>query len=225
VSATDPEPADGVAIGEAVDEQSDEELLTKGARTQRQILDLAISHFGRLGYRATSVSQITREAGLTQAAAYTYFDNKEALFRAAVNADVENLISSATEPAAGVDVDDLIATILVFLAAKLGDHPLAVRVLAGQEPDAMGQLRELPALLEVRSTLAERFAQAQDAGEIRPDIDPVKVATGLQVIVLALLTSIVQGQASAPSESGEAPDPAIIDGVLSVFAAVLHGPD
>ena len=41
----------------------------------------------RQGYRTTSVSEIARAAGLTQATAYAYFDNKESLFVAAVDVD------------------------------------------------------------------------------------------------------------------------------------------
>ena len=60
---------------------------TKGERTRQRLLALAIEHFGDRGYRATSVSEIARAAGVTQATAYAYFDNKESLFVAAVDDD------------------------------------------------------------------------------------------------------------------------------------------
>ena len=70
-------------------------LATKGERTRLRLLELAIERFGERGYRATSVSEIARAAGLTQAAAYAYFPSKEALFDAAVDADAAPLVEEA----------------------------------------------------------------------------------------------------------------------------------
>jgi AcrR family transcriptional regulator len=47
----------------------------KGAQTQRAILDAAIARFGRDGYRATSVADIARDAGVGGTVPYTYFHN------------------------------------------------------------------------------------------------------------------------------------------------------
>ena len=74
---------------------------SKGERTRRRILEIAIERFGERGYRATSVSEIARAAGLTQAASYAYFDSKESLFQAAVDADAEGLISDVAAQAQG----------------------------------------------------------------------------------------------------------------------------
>ena len=52
----------------AADITDDAEPATKGERTRRRLLELAIERFGERGYRATSVSEIARAAGLTQAA-------------------------------------------------------------------------------------------------------------------------------------------------------------
>ena len=43
---------------------------TKGERTRRRLLELAVRRFADEGYRATSVSAIARDAGITQAAVY-----------------------------------------------------------------------------------------------------------------------------------------------------------
>ena len=64
---------------------------TKGDRTRRRLLDLAVRRFAADGYRRTSVSDIARDADLTPAAVYAYFAGKEALFQAAVDADASAL--------------------------------------------------------------------------------------------------------------------------------------
>jgi AcrR family transcriptional regulator len=43
---------------------------TKGAQTRRAILEAAVTRFGRDGYRATSVADITRDAGVGGTVAY-----------------------------------------------------------------------------------------------------------------------------------------------------------
>jgi AcrR family transcriptional regulator len=200
---------------------------SKGERTRRQLIELAIQQFGAHGYRSTSVSEITRAAGLTQAASYAYFPNKEALFRAAVNEDAAGLIRYARERTDDTPIRQLLPSFLVHLVAALDDHPLAKRVLSGQEPEGMAQLGGLSSLDDTRGGLAERIAEGQRTGEVRQDIDPKVIATGAQTITLALLMSVTRasGQAGAPPEGGEGgvPQETII-GVVSALDAMLAPP-
>ena len=72
---------------------SEQQGHSKGAQTRRAILEAAIARFGRDGYRATSVADIARDASVGGTVAYAYFSNKEALFLAAVDEDVAEVIS------------------------------------------------------------------------------------------------------------------------------------
>lgn len=201
---------------------SEPDELSKGERTRRRLLELAIDHFGRKGFRSTSVSEIAREAGLTQAASYAYFDSKLDLFRQAVDQDVQGLLTGVVDQVADTPVRQLLPVTLVLLVSSLADHPLAERVLAGQEAEGTAQLRELPTLVQVRSQLADRLRAGQAAGEVRADIDPTTVATGLQVVLLGLLISLVT--TTAPGEPATPPPPEVTAGVLAVFDAVLAPP-
>src|SRR3546814_17619533 len=67
---------------------------TKGEQTRRAILAAAIERFGREGYRATSVADIARAAGVGGTVAYAYFPNKETLFLAAIYEDASHVINS-----------------------------------------------------------------------------------------------------------------------------------
>jgi AcrR family transcriptional regulator len=194
-------------------EPSDTEPESKGERTRRRLLDLAIDQFGSRGYRATSVSEITRAADLTQAASYAYFDSKEALFRAAVDDDAGALIDEALVEVEATPATELIPALLVHLAAGLAEHPLVARVLGGFEPDAMDQLADLPALRRTVDEVGRRLAEGQEMGVIRPDIDASTIATGIGSILLALLTAMTQG-------AGQSSDDVIV-GVLSVFNATV----
>jgi AcrR family transcriptional regulator len=195
---------------------------TKGERTRRRLLELAVEQFGRNGFRATSVTEITRGAGLTQAASYAYFQSKGELFRAAVDTDVADLVSSLEEPLQETPIRELLPSMLVLLAGKLDEHPLAVRVLAGQEPDVVAELRSLPALAQVRARLAERLTVAQLAGEVRSDVDAERLATGLQVVLVALLTSMTIARGTGDDTPDPLPEADVIAGVLEVFDALLR---
>ena len=189
--------------------------LTKGERTRRAILDAAIARFGRDGFRATSVTDIARDAGVGGTVAYAYFPNKEALFFAAADEDaagvidegVSSLIEDATPAALWRQ------TLIFTLVGAVEQHPLARRLLAGLEPDVTGRVLEIPALQELRKACAERLRSEQLTGTIRPDIDPTTIANGVVSITLSLLMSVVQlGQDAAATYQSD---------VLAVFEAAL----
>lgn len=189
-------------------------LETKGVRTRRRLLEIAIERFGTKGYRGTSVSEIAREAGLTQAAVYAYFESKEQLFDAAVDADAEAAILGAAEGVSTTPAGQLVPMVLVLLVGGLRNHPLAERVLAGKEPDTLPRLVDLPALGQLRTLIADRVRAAQETGEVRADIDPDRYADGAEAILLSLLMSItVIGQATETRRQL---------GVLTIFDAALR---
>jgi AcrR family transcriptional regulator len=194
---------------------------SKGERTRRRLLELAVTRFAADGYRRTSVSAVAREAGLTPAAAYAYFPSKEALFAAAVDVDADALIHEALERVAGGSpVRERLVLVLAELRAALDRHPLARRVLAGREPEVTGRLLGLPALTALRETVAADLDAGRDAGTVRDDLDSPAVALGLQTIALALLMAQLQVEAVADPDEQEAR----IAAVLAVLDAALRPP-
>lgn len=67
----------------------------RGRRTLRKLLDASAIEFGEKGFHEASVSSITRRAGVALGTFYTYFDSKDALFRALVQDMSDNVMSSA----------------------------------------------------------------------------------------------------------------------------------
>jgi AcrR family transcriptional regulator len=57
----------------------------RGRRTMRALLDAAAIEFGTRGFHDSSVVSITARARVALGSFYTYFDSKEALFRALVS--------------------------------------------------------------------------------------------------------------------------------------------
>lgn len=56
----------------------------RGRRTLRSILDAAAIEFGERGFHESSIVSITARAGVALGSFYTYFDSKDAVFRALV---------------------------------------------------------------------------------------------------------------------------------------------
>src|SRR3546814_17478403 len=107
---------------------------TKGEQTRRAILAAAIERFGREGYRATSVADIARDAGVGGTVAYAHFPNKETLFLAAIDEDASNVINEGLVGALeDIDVDDWRQMLLFTLISAL-DHPPPPRRLPPRLP-------------------------------------------------------------------------------------------
>ena len=166
---------------------------SKGDRTRQALLQAAIVRFAREGYRHTSVADVCRDARLSTTASYPYFANKEALFIAAVDEDVAGLIDDAVSLVV-IDEDpgQWGRVIMRALVAHVAAHPLAGRIVRGLEPDFTMRLLHIPALEELRKTVAELIRAQQMDGSVRRDIHPGQTASGMVVIVISLLMATMQ---------------------------------
>jgi AcrR family transcriptional regulator len=68
-----------------------------------RILDSAFVTFGERGFLATTIKEIASGAGISSGTIYTYFPDKEAVFRAAVTRGWENFIAELERLAVGSD--------------------------------------------------------------------------------------------------------------------------
>ena len=199
-----------------LDQAADRASTSKGARTRQAILAAAIARFGREGFRATSVADIARDAGVGGTVAYTYFPNKEALFLAAIDEDAAGLIRTGLDHLEAHDGPEWRHTLLFFVAGAVDHHPLARRLLAGLEPEVTGRVLEIPALADLRRACGQRLRDDQQTGRVRTDIDTDLVGNGVVAILLSLLMSIVQvGDHSALPYA---------DAVDAVFRAAIEPP-
>lgn len=191
---------------------------TKGAQTRSAVLHAAIERFGREGYRATSVADIARDAGVGGTVPYAYFAGKEALFLAALDEDAAGVINEGLSALLeGQDLRRWREQLIVSLVAALDQHPLARRVLANLEPGVTDRVIEIPAMIELRKVVAERIRSDQAAGLVRHDIDAVAVGNGAVTVILALLMSVIQfGPAGLEAYGSD---------VIALFDAAFAPPD
>lgn len=191
---------------------------TKGEQTRRAVLHAAITRFGHDGFRATSVADIARAAGVGITVPYAYFADKETLFLAAVDEDAAGVIEEGVSHLLADEHfnADWRQTLIFTLVDAVARHPLARRLLAGLEPHITERVLGIPALEELRKAVTERLRVEQAAGAVRADIDPATMAGGIVAIMLSLLMSVVQLGTDAVA--------AYTNDVGAVFAAALDPP-
>jgi len=76
-------------------EKTGRNLTKKGAATRAGIIDAAHEVFRATGYYASSISEVTRRAGVSLATFYQYFKNKEQVFQELNDVIIERFMNKA----------------------------------------------------------------------------------------------------------------------------------
>jgi AcrR family transcriptional regulator len=137
----------------------------RGERTLRKILDAAIDEFGERGFSEGSIVGITQRARVALGTFYTYFDSKEAVFKALVR-DMSSRVREHVAPVLMAATDTLdgeekaLESYLEFARA----HKQVYRIIDEAEfADPQG-------FEEHYRTTAARIAARLDAGKARGEV-------------------------------------------------------
>ena len=144
----------------------------RGRRTLAALFDAAAAEFGEKGFHEASVSGITRRAGVALGSFYTYFDSKDALFRALVRR-MSDQVRDHVAPAVRAAPDG-IAKERAGLAQFIGfvrEHKELYRIIDEAEfvdPDSF-RLHYAVTAQRIRARLEAAAAR----GELRADVGEV----------------------------------------------------
>jgi AcrR family transcriptional regulator len=95
---------------------------TRRDATREAILAAGLHCFGRDGFRRTALDRVAREAGISRAALYLHFANKEQLFRALVDDLHARALADATATARGEgSLADRLTAAMVAKTARFFD--------------------------------------------------------------------------------------------------------
>ncbi len=144
----------------------------RGRRTLRAILDAAAIEFGERGFHETSISGITRRAGVALGSFYTYFDSKDAVFRALVR-DMSDQVRDHVTPHIRAAPDQIAAEragLLGFIAFVRG-HKEIYRIIDESEFVDPASFHAHYATTADRIT--QRLKAAAERGEVRRDISEI----------------------------------------------------
>ncbi|OYX39445.1 MULTISPECIES: TetR/AcrR family transcriptional regulator [unclassified Sphingomonas] len=144
----------------------------RGRKTLRAILDAAAIEFGEQGFHETSISGITRRAGVALGSFYTYFDSKDAVFRALVR-DMSDQVRDHVTPhirAAPNQIAAERAGLHSFIEFVRG-HKEIYRIIDESEFVDPESFRAHYATTAERIT--QRLQAAAARGEVRGDVSEV----------------------------------------------------
>ncbi|PTS81603.1 TetR family transcriptional regulator [Sphingomonas sp. HMWF008] len=171
----------------------------RGRRTLRAILDAAAIEFGERGFHEASVSGITRRAGVALGSFYTYFDSKDAVFRALVR-DMSDQVRDRVAPAIRAAPDQIAAEragLREFIAFVRG-HKEIYRIIDESEfvdPESFKLHYATTA-----DRIAARLKAAAVRGEVRDDVSEVHAWAIMGMNVFLGLRFGVWGQDMAPDD-------------------------
>lgn len=156
--------------------------------TQQQILDEALDLFIKQGYGKTSLSDISKQIGITKPAIYYYYESKNELVLAVLTRFLDQVEQSLynilhKEQSTQNMIQDLLTSLdntgLIWFV-QIGDrnqpdmidfdHYLLLFEGIKNFPEIRQRLNSM--YTNAINLMNQKIKQAQNLGEIRPDIDP-----------------------------------------------------
>jgi AcrR family transcriptional regulator len=162
---------------------------------REKILETATRLFSAQGYANTSLSQVAKEAQVSKALIFWHFENKEKLFRTAVQRTLEPYFINVVDELEGLSEVDQIARLIdeyyAFVSRNLYSVKFFLSLILHEEKhpdDLVGHMSELQRVY--RNLLADIIEHGRQTGVFRTNVNPPLDAG---VIMSALHGVLVQG--------------------------------
>ena len=145
----------------------------RGRRTLRRLLDAAAQEFSEKGFHEASISAITTRAGVALGSFYTYFDSKDAIFRALVS-DMSEAVKQASRAA----IDPAAPALTIERQALIGflrfasEHKEVYRII--DEAEFVDPASYRSHYETIGQRIADRLARGGDRGDLRDGLGEVE---------------------------------------------------
>ena len=147
-----------------------ETLLAKGEDRKQRILAVAQRLLSRNGWRATTLAQIAREAGVSPAGLLHHFESKEQLLHAVL--DARDLDDDTHSDRGGDLLGEIAQVADRFNRAPELLGTFTVLLVENIDPDAPLHDRLVTRQRDATEIVAAAIRRGQAAGRYRADIDP-----------------------------------------------------
>ncbi|WP_216214042.1 TetR/AcrR family transcriptional regulator [Amycolatopsis aidingensis] len=178
------------------------------------VLRVAVKLFNERGYDGTSMEDLSRKLGITKSAIYHHVSSKQELLRLAVDRALDGLFAvvDEAERVDGRAVDRLEYLVRGSVAVLVDQLPfvtllLRVRGNTKVERAALARRREFDKIV------SELVRDAENEGDIRPDIDPAVTARLLFGMVNSLIEWYRPRRGSDPTDIADAVAKIAFDGI------------
>jgi AcrR family transcriptional regulator len=179
------------------------------------LLAVAVAVFNERGYDGTSMEDLSRRLGISKSSIYYHVDSKEDLLALALDRALDGLFRVADEVKASgepaiVRLERLVRGSVQVLADRLPYVTLLLRARGNTstEREALARRREFDQIV------ADLVAEAEQDGDIRPDVDPAITARLLFGMVNSLVEWYQPGRpATSTAELADAVSAVAFDGL------------
>jgi AcrR family transcriptional regulator len=153
------------------------------------LLAVAVAVFNERGYDGTSMEDLSRRLGISKSSIYYHVDSKEDLLALALDRALDGLFSvaddvKASEEPAIIRLERLVRGSVQVLADRLPYVTLLLRARGNTstEREALARRREFDQIV------ADLVGEAEQDGDIRPDVDPAITAR----LLFGMVNSLVE---------------------------------
>ena len=178
-------------------------------RNRQRLIEAALAAFAEHGADDASLDEIARRAGVGIGTLYRHFPTRQALLEAVYRSQVEALCARAEEysaQAADASATDALArwleALVAFAATKRNLTISMMSSLGGKNAEVVSSCSAM-----VREAVVPLLARAQEAGEIRPDVDVtdlLKMSHAISVACEYPSVPFRPGSAAAHGDAGRA---------------------
>jgi TetR/AcrR family fatty acid metabolism transcriptional regulator len=183
---------DNPAVGLTHEETGERKvtLSKKAEGTKDRIITSAKQLFAENGFLKTTVADICRQAGLSEAALYEYFKGKEDLLLAIPDLWVSQLLIDLEDQMFGVrGAFNKLRKYIWWMYRRIEESPLDAKVVY-LHLKTNASFMETPVYTNVKTLyhyLIDIFEEGMRSGEMRQDLDPI----GARTIVVGTMDSTV----------------------------------
>lgn len=150
------------------------------AATRRRILDSALTEFSTYGHGGARIDRIAKAAGVSKPMIYSYFGDKEELYKAALRESYVQIRQGER----GIDTDHMepeeaIRELVRFTMDHFVSKPWFTSMLNTENLRGGVAIREMDHLSEIQSPLIAQIRGILDRGvaegHFRPGVDPTEL--------------------------------------------------
>lgn len=170
-------------------------------QSRENILAAATEEIAEMGFERARLTEIARRADMTPGSVYTWFKNKEDLFRAALEDALEKQVQSNLKVLESIDSTDTshwllqIASLVPRNAGDTGPTPAQILLLEAYYTswrDPKGRKKFLPRIEDHFAMYERIIGQAQTEGHLSKDMDTqllammfLAIPTGMSLLQFA----------------------------------------
>jgi AcrR family transcriptional regulator len=179
------------------------------------LLAVVVTVFNERGYDGTSMEDLASRLGISKSSIYYHVESKEDLLALALDRALDGLFSVADEvKASGGPAIERLERLVRGSVSVLADRLPYVTLLLRARGNTATERRALARRREFDQIVADLVAEAEQDGDIRPDVDPAITAR----LLFGLVNSLVEWyrpvkRATSASELAEAVCAVAFDGL------------